>query len=171
MRTRRSAARSRSGTAGWSTRASSASRAGPASRRTPWSERLGDSPAPDLAAGDTEPRGGRARGGSVEHETDERRLLNALTVAVLSTDGAGIIAFANEAATDLFARTTTELLGSHVLDLVALGPGESPVLPDVLRGVRWQGDVVVQRPGGDSLLAAATVNPILDAHGNVVGAI
>jgi PAS domain S-box-containing protein len=107
----------------------------------------------------------------VQRDTDERRLLHALSLSVLATDGVGVVAFANDAATELFGRTTDELVGSHIADLVALGPGESPALPNVLRGVRWNGDVTVYRSEGDDLLAAATVNPILDADGAVVGAI
>jgi len=107
----------------------------------------------------------------VQRDTDERRLLHALSLTVLATDGDGIIAFANEAATDLFGRSADELVGTHVLDLVALGPGETPMLPEILRGVRWRGDVTIQRGPDEPLLAAATVNPICDADGAVVGAI
>jgi PAS domain S-box-containing protein len=107
----------------------------------------------------------------VERETDERRLLHALSLTVLATDGTGIIAFANDAAAELFGVATDELVGTHVLDLVALGPGEMPMLPEILRGVRWHGDVAVQRGDGESLVAAATVNPIANADGAVVGAI
>ena len=107
----------------------------------------------------------------MQRETDERRLLHALSLTVLATDGLGVIAFANAAATELFGRSTEELVGTHVLDLVALGPGEAPALPDVLQGIRWQGDVIVDRAGAEDVVAAATVNPILDAHGGVVGAI
>ena len=107
----------------------------------------------------------------MQRDTDERRLLHALSLTVIATDGEGVIAFANDAATELFGLSTDELVGTHVLDLVALGPGETPVLPEILRGVRWQGDVTVRRGEGESLLAAATVNPICDADGAVVGAI
>jgi len=107
----------------------------------------------------------------VQRDTDERRLLHALSLTVLATDGEGIIAFANDAATDLFGLSADDLVGTHVLDLVALGPGEMPMLPEILRGSRWRGDVTIQRGSDESLLAAATVNPICDADGAVVGAI
>lgn len=107
----------------------------------------------------------------MQRDTDERRLLHALSLTVLATDGEGIIVFANDAATELFGRVADELVGTHVLDVVALGPGEKPMLPDILRGDRWQGDVTIQRGEDEHLLAAATVNPICDAAGAVVGAI
>ncbi len=107
----------------------------------------------------------------MQRDTDERRLLHALSLTVLATDGEGLIAFANDAATGLFGRSADELVGTHVLDLVGLGPGELPMLPEILRGVRWRGDVTVLRGSDEPLLAAATVNPICDADGAVVGAI
>ncbi|MFC6341521.1 PAS domain-containing protein, partial [Nocardioides hankookensis] len=66
----------------------------------------------------------------MERETDERRLLHALSLTVLATDGLGVIAFANDAASELFGRSPEELVGTHVLDVVALGPGEAPALPN-----------------------------------------
>jgi PAS domain S-box-containing protein len=107
----------------------------------------------------------------VQRDTDERRLLHALSLTVLATDGEGFIAFANDAASDLFGLGADELVGTHVLDLVALGPGEMPMLPEILRGDRWRGDVTIQRGSDESLLAAATVNPICATDGAVVGAI
>lgn len=107
----------------------------------------------------------------MQRDTDDRRLLHALSLSVLATDEAGIIVFANDAATEMFARTTADLVGSQVVDLVALGPGEAPALPAVLQGVRWQGDLTILRADGDELTAAATVNPISAADGTVVGAI
>ena len=107
----------------------------------------------------------------MQRQTDELLLLDALTLAVLATDGSGFVTFANDAAATMFARTADELIGSHVVDLVALGPGEEPALPNVLNAVRWRGDVTVHRTGGDDLLAEATVNPIVDVDGGVVGAI
>ncbi|GAA4714237.1 SpoIIE family protein phosphatase [Nocardioides conyzicola] len=107
----------------------------------------------------------------MQRDTEDRRLLHALSLAVLATDEAGIIVFANDAATEMFARTADELVGSQVVDLVALGPGEAPALPAVLQGVRWHGDLTILRADGADLLAAATVNPISAADGSVVGAI
>ncbi len=79
--------------------------------------------------------------------------------------------FANNAATQMFGRSVQELLGSQVVDLVALGPGETPALPAVLQGVQWRGDVTVSRGQDDDIVAEATVNPILSPDGEVVGAI
>ena len=82
----------------------------------------------------------------MQRDTDDRRLLHALSLSVLATDEAGIIVFANDAATEMFARTTDELVGSQVVDIVALGPGEAPALPAVLPCC-WSRSPTAVRPG------------------------
>lgn len=107
----------------------------------------------------------------MQRQDDELRLLDALSLAVLASDELGVVTFANDAATQMFARAAQELVGSQVVDLVTLGPGEEPALPNVLQGIQWRGDLTVHASGGADLVAEATVNPILDANGVVVGAI
>ena len=42
---------------------------------------------------------------------DEQQLLRALSLSVLATDEAGVVVFANDAATALFQSSTAELVG------------------------------------------------------------
>ncbi|MEP9364745.1 SpoIIE family protein phosphatase [Nocardioides sp. CN2-186] len=107
----------------------------------------------------------------MQRQDDELQLLDALSLAVLASDAGGVVTFANNAATQMFGRSVQELLGSQVVDLVALGPGETPALPAVLQGVPWRGDLTVSRGPDDDIVAEATVNPILGPDGEVVGAI
>ena len=104
---------------------------------------------------------------------DELRLLQAIRLAVVATDTAGTVTFANEAAAELHACTPDDLLGLDVRELVAKDDGaERPFdLDAVLAGETWKGDLVVRRPRGDTFVAAVSATPIRDAAGTVTGTV
>ena len=89
-------------------------------------------------------------------QIDERQLLHALSLSVLATDETGIVAFANDAATELF-RTSTDRAGgppgaASWSSLTSRRPS-GPCL-EVLGGTRWQGDLTIRRSVDDTLVAA-----------------
>ena len=104
---------------------------------------------------------------------DELRLLHAIRLAVVATDTAGVIAFVNAAAAEVYAADAQELLGRDVLELLTPEPGAaSPFAFDaVLTGATWRGDLTVHRPRGGTFLAAVSATPVRDAEGTVVGAV
>ena len=60
----------------------------------------------------------------MQRDTDERRLLHALSLSVLASDETGVVAFANDAATELFRTSADELVGRRVGELVELDAGD-----------------------------------------------
>lgn len=104
---------------------------------------------------------------------DELHLLHAMRLAVLGTDSAGVVTFANEAAAETYGAGSGQLLGRDILELLRSEPDTpwSFELADVLAGQTWRGDLTVRRPGGGTRLAAASATPIRDADGAVVGAV
>ncbi len=103
---------------------------------------------------------------------DELRLLHAIRLAVVATDTAGAITFANEAATEVYSTEAEDLLGRDILELLS-GDGEPEPfdLEAVLEGETWRGDLTVHRPHGGTFLAAVSATPVLDRGGTVVGAV
>ncbi len=103
---------------------------------------------------------------------DELRLLHALRLAVLATDEAGTVTFANEAAADTCACTAADLLGKDVRELVADPSAEVPFdLAAVLAGETWTGYLTVRRPRGDTFVASVSATPVRDRSGTVTGAV
>jgi PAS domain S-box-containing protein len=114
----------------------------------------------------------------VQRHTDELQLLHALSLALLATDSGGLVTFANDAATAIFDRSTDDLVGRDVTDLIGVDGVETAetlpltdVLTHVLGGTTWRGDLAVRRPGDDGLVAAVSGTPVRDAGGTVIGAI
>ncbi len=107
----------------------------------------------------------------MQRDTDEHQLLDALSISVLASDGAGVVSFANAAATRLFRTTTAGLVGHRVGDLVEASPATDQALLDVLEGTRWQGDLTIRLAGEETLVAAVTITPIRDPAEAVVGSI
>ena len=104
---------------------------------------------------------------------DELHLLQAIRLAVVATDTEGAITFVNDAAAEVYAAGSGELLGRDVLTLLAPGPDAASHfdLGAVLAGATWRGDLTVRRPRGDTFLAAVSATPIRDAEGTVVGTV
>ncbi|HSE54415.1 MAG TPA: SpoIIE family protein phosphatase [Nocardioidaceae bacterium] len=104
---------------------------------------------------------------------DELPLLHAIRLSVVATDTDGVITLVNEAATEVYAADTEEMLGRDVSQLLGSEPDSaSPFALDaVLAGETWSGDLNVRRPRGDTFLAAVSATPIRDGDGTVVGAV
>lgn len=110
----------------------------------------------------------------MQHASDELRLLHALGLAVLSTDESGTVVLANEAATALFARTSEELTGQRLADVLGVEDpdvDEPLALDRVLTGRTWRGDLVVRRPDEARPVVSVTATPVRAADGSVLGAI
>jgi PAS domain-containing protein len=94
----------------------------------------------------------------VQRYTDELQLLHALSLALLATDTGGAVTFANDAASAIFDRSTGELVGRVVTELVgdATDPDEALPLSAVLEGTGWRGDLTIHRPSADAVVAAVS---------------
>ena len=93
---------------------------------------------------------------------DELRLLQAIRLAVLATDAVGTITFVNRAATEVFATVDAEL--------ITPGASDDPLdLGAVLAGETWRGDLSLQRPRGDTFVAAVSGTPVRDPTGEITG--
>ena len=104
---------------------------------------------------------------------DELRLLNAIRLAVVATDGDGVITFVNEAATEVYAADADALLGQDVSELLSSEPASpSPFGLDVIRAGRsWRGELTVRRPDGGTFLAEGSTTPVTDADDDLLGAV
>ncbi len=91
---------------------------------------------------------------------------------ILMTDAAQRIRYVNPGFTKLTGYEANELLEQelHTLDaLLDIAPRLTPLMPALLQGKPWQGDVRIQRKDGRYYDAAFTVASILDDAGQVTG--
>jgi PAS domain S-box-containing protein len=125
------------------------------------------------SAGSTTPgRGARAR------ERRYRRFLDALGVALYTTDAAGRITFFNEAAATFWGRRPElgeEWCGSFRLywpDGASMAHEECPMAVAIREGQPMHGhEAVAERPDGTRIDFVAYPTPLRDDRGNVVGAV
>jgi PAS domain S-box-containing protein len=106
---------------------------------------------------------------------DELQLLQAIRLAVVATDAAGVVTFANEAASEVYGAEAPELLGRDVVELFGgrdpAGQAAALDLAAVLAGSTWSGDLTVRLPDGAERLAAVSATRVLDGEGTVSGAV
>jgi len=120
--------------------------------------------------------GALAAGQVVEHRFGE--LLDALPVAVYTTDAAGLITFFNQAAVELWGRTPAlgdEWCGSWKLywpDGEAMAHSDCPMAITIKENQPIRGkEAIAERPDGERVPFMAYPTPIRDATGALVGAV
>lgn len=97
----------------------------------------------------------------MQRYSGQLHLLDALSFAVVATDRAGVVTFANGGAATLFGRA--DLVGRTVTDLLAADPDGvdgTMSLTEVVAGTTWRGDLQVCRGGEADLVAAVTATPV-----------
>ncbi len=105
---------------------------------------------------------------------DELRLLDAVRLAVVATDTAGVVTFANSAAARVHGTVPGGLAGVPLSELISDPMAAGVVLSTVLAGQTWRGHLQLRRCDGEVWSAAVVGTPI--HHGNgaperVVGAV
>ena len=104
----------------------------------------------------------------------ESHLLDRVQAAVLVTDFAGVVVYANPYCEILYGRSTDELLGENGLKY-----STEPIRPDVmteigeaiLNGRNWEGEFRVTREDGSTVDVHAVDSPVFDDDGKVAGVI
>lgn len=113
-------------------------------------------------------------------QQENERLLKALGEGVVGIDRAGLVTFANPAASGLLGRDVQKLIGARVDELLFLDAGgkpafrweDSPVLSAVGRGEAWQSAELWCRPAGAAPAAIdMTITPINDRANTFAGAV
>lgn len=108
----------------------------------------------------------------MQRHIDELRLLHAVRLAVIATDAAGTITFANRAAAETCGCALDELVGTDVRRLVAAQTPATPLdVEAVLTGQAWSGDLTVRRLRGDTFVASVSATPVRDREDTVTGTV
>ena len=120
--------------------------------------------------------------GSAHDITDQRRAEEALRMqahmldnvgqAVISTDLAGLIIYANRFAEKLYGWTRAEMRGRSVMEVtvpkISFQQGEQ-IMAALRRGENWQGEFLVCDRAGREFPAFVTDTALHDAHGALIG--
>ncbi len=92
--------------------------------------------------------------------------------SVIATDPAGVIFYANRAASELYGWPAAEMVGRSVIDVTVPTVSRAQAEEIVRRlqaGENWTGEFLVQTRGGRTFPAYVTDSPLLDASGKLVG--
>jgi PAS domain S-box-containing protein len=109
-------------------------------------------------------------------EPGARQLLEAVGVALYTTDAAGRITFFNEAAANFWGRRPDlgeEWCGSLRLywpDGRPMGHDECPMAETLRQGRPIRGSAIAERPNGDRVAFSSYPSPLRNEHGVLVGA-
>lgn len=101
-------------------------------------------------------------------------LLDAVGEAIIATDVAGRITYANAAAGQLYGWDPGELLGRPVTEVTVperVGAQAAEIMEHVLAGQTWSGEFDVVRRDGHRFPVQVTDTPLLDASGTLLGVI
>jgi PAS domain S-box-containing protein len=103
-------------------------------------------------------------------EADASVVLDALAIAVIVTDGAGIVTGWNRAAEELFGWSVTEAEGERITDLIVPSydvEAAAGILASVSAGTDRAGEFACCRKDGTQIWIHSTLSPIRK-HGRVV---
>ena len=104
----------------------------------------------------------------------EARLLNAVGEAIIATDPAGIITYANEAAAALYGWSRTEMLGRSIAETTVteeMVDIAAKIMEQLNAGRVWSGEFPVCRKDGSRFWVHATDTPVHDEDGTLVAII
>jgi PAS domain S-box-containing protein len=104
----------------------------------------------------------------------ESQLLDRVQAAVLVTDFAGVVVYANPYCEILYGRSTDELVGENALrySTEPIRPAVMTEIADaILNGRNWEGEFRVTREDGTTVDVHAVDSPVFDDDGNVAGVI
>jgi PAS domain S-box-containing protein len=101
-------------------------------------------------------------------------ILDSVGQAVIATDAAGIITYANRVASELYGWRTEEVLGKDIMEVtVATQSREDAIqiMEQLKRGEKWSGEFDVRRSDGTCFPALITNAAQRDALGRIIGII
>ena len=113
---------------------------------------------------------------SARQEAEQRlrfqaHMLDNVGEAVIATDPAGLIVYANDCAETLYGWRKEELIGQSVVDMIAPQPNrqQAAVIVEKLRnGETWSGEFPVQRRDGTTFDAFVINSPLVDERGELI---
>ena len=99
-------------------------------------------------------------------------LLDAIETAIVVTDMSGVVTYWSHGAEALYGWRAGETIGRRIGELVHADAGLSlEAWTRYREGASWSGDVTLSRKDGSPILAWATVSPLHDEAGSVVGVV
>ncbi|HEX8311835.1 MAG TPA: PAS domain S-box protein, partial [Chthoniobacteraceae bacterium] len=102
----------------------------------------------------------------------QAHMLDHIGQAVIATDAAGRIIYANRFAGDLYGWLPAEMLGREIVDVTVptqMQEQAAEVLSDLQAGQSWSGEFLVQDRHRRTFTAYVTNSPLLDARGELIG--
>lgn len=107
----------------------------------------------------------------------ESHLLDWVQAAVLITDLAGVVVYANQHCEVLYGRNAKQLVGVDALRFSPESDNPGPLTPglypkiarEVLKGRNWEGDFRIERADGSAADVHAVNSPLFDDRGKVIG--
>ena len=100
--------------------------------------------------------------------------LDQIGQAVIATDTAGVIFYANRAASELYGWAIDEIKGRSVIDVTvpqASREQAEEIMGRLQKGENWSGEFIVQSRAGRLFPAFVVDSPLLDEDGKLVGII
>jgi two-component system, chemotaxis family, CheB/CheR fusion protein len=99
----------------------------------------------------------------------QAELLEHTMDAIFVHDSEGIIQYWNRGAERLYGVLRTEACGKRVQQLLSMDPSKAAVAREALaRGEQWQGEVVLQKPDGSSIIVATNQLPFTEGGRSLV---
>lgn len=102
------------------------------------------------------------------------QVLDHVDLAVIATDGDGVVTTWNSRAAALYGWSASEAIGRHISELTV--PGESQrtaeeIMSALEAGRTWQGSFRLRRKDGTTFSAFVKDSPIVDEQGKLVGVV
>jgi len=104
----------------------------------------------------------------------QAQMLDCIGQAVIATDLAGQVTYANRCAEELYGWGSGEMLGRDILDVTvpeATRAQATEIMARLRQGLSWSGEFLVRRRDGSSFPVSTATSPILDDHGDLTGII
>lgn len=112
-----------------------------------------------------------------EHASDDAlraAVLESTGEAILAVDRAGRILTWNDAASELYGLSARQVTGTRVVDLIPEGPlrvQARRLIEDVVAGTGWQGEILIPDRSGRTIPVLATITPLQDDLGRIIGGV
>ncbi len=101
-------------------------------------------------------------------------MLNSVGQAVIATDKAGNVIYANDFTETLYGWKPEEIIGKNILTITPSEKsyeGAVKIFDELIRGKSWSGELESKHKNGQLLSTFVTDSPIFDDEGNLIGII
>jgi PAS domain S-box-containing protein len=102
----------------------------------------------------------------------QAHMLDQIGQAVIATDPAGVVTYANRFAAELYGWAPAEMLGRAITEVTvpqATRNQGNEIVAHLQRGETWSGEFLVQSRQGRVFPAHVTDSPVLDERGHLIG--